>query len=80
MPHAPMLSNFPPLRLVLAAPGEASRHYDLGLMCIRGGGRGRDEGGAAHWFHSSAEQGYAPAQLALGCMYSSGQGVTRDYV
>ena len=64
MPHAPMTSNFPPLRLVLAAPGEASRHYDLGLMCIRGENTRRDDAGAAHWFRSSADQGYATPEQA----------------
>ena len=35
---------------------------------------------AANWFHKSAEQRYAPAQVNLGGMYYDGEGRTQDYV
>ncbi len=33
---------------------------------------------AFHWYQKAAEQGYADAQVSLGCMYDSGQGVPQD--
>ena len=53
-------------------------HYDLGCMYAYGADAVRDHGQAAAWFRSAASQGHAPAQHALGCLYSAGLGVPRD--
>ncbi|MEO6565091.1 MAG: tetratricopeptide repeat protein, partial [Casimicrobiaceae bacterium] len=74
--HLP--SNFPPLRIVLAVPREASTHYDLGCMYAYGQDAVRNDAEAARWFLSAAEQGHAAAQYALACMYCAGKGVARD--
>jgi len=83
MPRARLTSifsapNFPPVREVLAAPGKASSHYDLGMVYAHGQGALRDDAEAARWFRISADEGYAPAQYALACMYSAGHGVPQD--
>jgi len=70
--------NFPPLREVLATPGEAKSHYDLGLVYANGQGPLLDYAEAVRWFRIAADEGYPPAQYALGRMYGSGQGVAQD--
>jgi TPR repeat protein len=39
-----------------------------------------DSAEALKWFRKSADQGYASAQYALGCIYANGDGVTIDPV
>ena len=38
----------------------------------------RDYAAAARWYRLAAEQGFAPAQEAMGILYESGMGVTED--
>ena len=73
--------------------GDAKAQYFLGFMNASGRGVTKDEKEAVHWFRKAAEQGYAEAvnwlrkaseqgdaeaQYALGFIYISGRGVTKD--
>ena len=49
MTQAHLISNFPPLRLVLSIPGEASLHYDLASMYAQGRGVPQDAAEALLW-------------------------------
>lgn len=56
-----------------AETGDAGAQYELGKMYYK-----KDYAKAAEWWQKAAEQGYAPAQDALGVMYANGQGVPKD--
>jgi TPR repeat protein len=47
-------------------------------MYRRGEGLPQDAPQAVQWYRKAADQGYAPAQTALGAMYQSGEGVAKD--
>jgi hypothetical protein len=49
-------------------------------MYYNGAGVARDYAEAAKWARTSAEQGYAPAQIDFGYLYEQGKGVALDYV
>src|SRR5262249_48706540 len=65
----------------LADKGDAQAQYTVGLMyrissdCVPR----RDFAESVKWTRRAAEQGYAPAQSALGSMYEGGFGVAQDY-
>ncbi len=40
---------------------------------------GKDEKSALDWYRKAADQGYAPAQYALGRLYNEGRGTRKDY-
>ncbi|BBU63598.1 hypothetical protein MSC49_35330 [Methylosinus sp. C49] len=64
----------------IAAAGDASAQYELGLRYSEGrGGAPRDPKIAFQWFEKAAEKGLAPAQYRLGSIYEKGMGVERDY-
>lgn len=57
----------------------ASAPYQIGLIYLEGKGSfAKNPTTAASWFKKSADQGYAPAQSALGAMYSEGVGLAKD--
>jgi len=58
---------------------EAAEQYSRGDKYYHGDGVEQDFGEAFKWFHKSAEQGNANAQLVLGFMFSNGQGVEQNY-
>jgi len=64
---------------VLAAQGDASAQYNLGVMYHSGQGVPQNYAEAAKWYRKAAEQGSARAQFNLGVKYSNGQGVPQDY-
>ena len=49
-------------------------------MCLNCEGPQRDNTEAFRWFYKAAAQGHAPAQYAVGSMYSSGKGTTKDNI
>ena len=59
--------------------GLMEAQYALGVMERDGIGGKVDLDDAADWFDDAAQQGYAPAQLALAELYLKGGGVDRDY-
>lgn len=61
----------------LAEAGDARAQYLLGRMCFYGHGLPQDAGRAATWYRRSAEQGYAPAELAFALALDGGWGVAR---
>jgi localization factor PodJL len=64
----------------LAAQGDASAQFELGVRYAEGRGAVRDLKTAAQWLEKSANQGLAPAQYRLGSLYEKGFGVERDYL
>jgi TPR repeat protein len=64
----------------LAAQGNESAQYHLGLMYLLGEGVTQDYQEAAHWFRLVAALGGADAQYNLGVMYGNGDGVIKDNV
>lgn len=63
---------------LLAAHGDATSQYYLGLLYHRGLGVSRDDAQAATWWRKAAEQGIAAAQNELGTLYFRGRGVAED--
>ena len=61
----------------LAEAGDARAQYLLGRMCFYGQGLPQDAARAAAWYRRSAEQGYAPAELAFALALDGGGGVVR---
>ena len=74
--YATALSLFRPL----AAQGNASAQYGLGVMYKNGQGVVQDHKEAVKWYRLAAAQGDAKAQNNLGVMYDLGQGVIQNYV
>lgn len=62
----------------LAAKGDVSAEYTLGIASYNALGTPRDYPLALQWFAKAAAQGLAPAQYCLGVMYAHGQGVRED--
>ena len=58
-----------------AEQGDPVAQTQLGAMYLRQ----NDESEAVKWFRLAAEQGSAPAQLALGTLYGAGRGVPEDH-
>ncbi|WP_400769732.1 hypothetical protein [Methylosinus sporium] len=78
-PAAPRQDVFGVIKEIAAA-GDASAQYELGLRYSEGrGGAPRDPKIAFQWFEKAAEKGLAPAQYRLGSIYEKGMGVERDY-
>jgi localization factor PodJL len=78
-PAAPRQDVFSVIKEIAAA-GDASAQYELGLRYSEGrGGAPRDPKIAFQWFEKAAEKGLAPAQYRLGSIYEKGMGVERDY-
>lgn len=50
--------------------GYAESQFELGRMNEEGIGVKRDPGSAAEWYERAAEQGHAPAQVALAQLYA----------
>lgn len=60
--------------------GDAEAQFKMGMYYFNGsGGVSTDYNKAGDWFKKSADQGYAPAQLALGEAYGKGRGMRQDY-
>ena len=59
----------------LAAAGNRSAQYNLGMMYVQGKGVATDYAQAAAWYRKAALQGDADAQRALASMYQYGKGV-----
>lgn len=70
------------LRLLrpLAAQGDASAQFTLGVMYAFGQGVPQDYAEAVKWFHLAADQGDTSARSFLGYMYENGQGLPQNYV
>jgi len=64
----------------LAAQGNATAQFNLGVMHDVGRGVMQDYAQAAKWYRLAATQGHAAAQFNLGGMYFDGQGVTQNFV
>jgi TPR repeat protein len=47
-------------------------------LYYHGQGISKDLKQAAEWYKQAAEQGYSPAQAALGNLYLLGEGVSKD--
>lgn len=62
----------------LAEEGNPRAQYQIGRMRFYGQALVQDAAAAAHWYRRSAEQGYAPAQLAYAIALDGGWGVPRD--
>ncbi len=58
----------------LPEQGDPVAQAQLGAMYLRQ----NDQAEAVKWFRLAAEQGWAPAQLALGTLYGAGRGVLKD--
>ena len=61
-----------------AALGDADAQFHLGLMHSSGISGTPDYARAAEWYRKAAEQNHALAQVNLGTMYDSGQGMQED--
>ena len=59
--------------LNLAQKNHKKAQYRLGYFYYRGLFFKRDDREAVKWYRLSAEQGYAEAQLSLGCIYMNGR-------
>ena len=59
----------------LAAAGNRSAQYNLGMMYVQGKGVAPDYAQAAAWYRKAALQGDVDAQRALASMYQYGKGV-----
>ncbi len=64
----------------MAANGDPSAQYNLGVMHLNGNGATQDVSEAARLFTLSARQGYAPAQRQLAQMYLRGDAVGQSKV
>jgi|SRR5690554_1586035 len=59
----------------LAELGHRHAQFQMGNFCYEGVALEQDYACAAHWYTQASSQGHAQAQLQLGMMYASGQGV-----
>lgn len=50
----------------------------MGHLYEDGRGVEQNDKEAVEWYRKAAEQGYAPAQFALGCLYEDGHGVEQN--
>lgn len=62
----------------LAAGGDPSAEFEVGVRYADGRGLAADPAAAAYWLDRAARQNFAPAQYRLASMYQSGQGVPKD--
>jgi uncharacterized protein len=62
----------------MAAGGDVSAWYNLGLMYEQGYGVNQDKAKAAFCYRKAADRGQVQAQCRLGFLYYQGQGVPRD--
>ena len=60
---------------IAAQGGNAVAQYQLGCLFLRGAGVPADPARARYWWELSAEQGYVKAQVCLGALYKSDDGV-----
>lgn len=58
----------------LARQGNAEAEYFIGAFHFKGYGVPENKTEAVKWFRLAADQGYAPAQFALGWAYENGGG------
>lgn len=58
--------------------GEAQ--YQMGMACLRGIGRERDEAAAVRWLQAAAVRNHLGAEIQLGRMYRDGIGLKRNYI
>jgi TPR repeat protein len=65
--------------LPLAAQGNVTAQFNLGVMYANGHGVIQDYAEAANWYRLAAEQGDTRAQYNLGASYAKGHGVIQDY-
>lgn len=63
----------------LAYEGDPRVEYKVAVMYNLGLGVPPDHGEGSVWLRRAADQGYAPAQTALGDMFREGMGVDRNY-
>ena len=63
--------------LKAASGGDPQAQYELALHHDNIQGEGRDPAEAARWYRLAADQGHADAQLHLGLMCDTGDGVGR---
>ena len=72
----------PLLREAVAGDGDAAAQFIFGSMYRNRDKRGasvpHDDAEAVRWYRKAADQGYPPAQYALGKMSRDGEGMTRD--
>ncbi len=62
----------------LAEEGDPRAQFLIGRMRFYGQALVQDAAAAAQWYRRSAEQGYAPAQLAYAIALDGGWGIPRD--
>jgi uncharacterized protein len=75
--------NYPTaMRLLrpLAAEGDATAQYNVGVMYEEGLGVSIDYTEAVGWLLQAAERGNSEARFHLGFLYLYGRGVSQDYV
>ena len=66
---------------LLALQGNMSAQYYLAVMYNNGADKvQRDSPKAAEWYRKAAEQGHVEAQLNLGALYATGDGVPQDLI
>lgn len=58
--------------------GSASELFEKGMSALQGSSATRSLPNALGYFRRSAEEGFSPAQVALGYFYDTGKGVTSD--
>ena len=73
--YAAALKEFKPL----AAKGNTSAQYNLGVIYANGRGVPRNDKEAVKWYRLAAGNGNVEAQYALGLMYGHGRGVPQDF-
>lgn len=74
--HADELKMLRPL----AAQGNATAQFNLGVLHDFGRGVSQDYGEAVKWYRLAAAQGHPAAQFNLAGMYLDGLGVAQDHV
>ena len=62
----------------LAAQGDVTAQFNLGVRYDDGRGVQQDHAEAVRWYRMAADQGEAAAQFNLGVSYSNGEGVLKD--
>ena len=63
-----------------ATDGNADAQYNLGVLCHKGLGVGRNDEVAVQWFQKSAAQGHVEAKRSSAKCIESGQGVKQDNI
>ena len=71
--------SIPASLLVSASSGDAESQFLLGQSLDQGQRFGAEIREAFNWFKQAADQGYAPAETAVGQMYIEGRGVPQNF-